>query len=74
MGESKFQINVNELEQPINPIVNKLKQEQTNARYEQIIKNQIRLPSLRQSCQIASKPHAEGIYTKHRSIIVKIVQ
>ncbi len=63
MGESKLQININELEQPIDTIINKLKQEQTNACYKQIIKNQIRLPSLRQSGQIARKPHTEGIYT-----------
>lgn len=46
MGESKFQIYVGELKQPINTVIDKLKQEQTHASDEQIIENQVRLSSL----------------------------
>lgn len=74
MGESKFQLNVNELKQAVNAIIDELKQQQTDARNEQIIKDEIRLPALRQSCQIPGKSHPEGIHAEHRPIIVKIMQ
>ncbi len=74
MGESKFQLNINELKQVVNAKIDELKQQQTDAYNEQIIKDEVRLPALRQSRQIPGESHPEGIHTEHRPIIVKIMQ
>ena len=74
MGESKFQLNVNELKQVVNAEINELKQQQADAYNQQIIKDEVRLPALRQSRQVAGESHPERIHAEHRPIIVKIMQ